>query len=192
MCPGCHLTRSNIRDDEFSCRGGLTDRIVYRAMIIGTTVYSPRDLLSLIQSWVRSGNASIHILSTRLYIDQDCDTSLDTLGDSDCSLPTTIPTTRLSSTTTSTEILTESDTTAPSMTTKKSGVGITNAAMKPVMIRANMIGGAVLGIVAVLLLVVLLVQLVVIFFKWKSSPNSDKLVMMYAFYTIMCIQSSNS
>ena len=143
-------------------------------MIIGTTVYSPRDLLSLIQSWVRSGNASIYVPSTRLYIDQDCDTSLDTLRDSDCSLLTTIPTTKNSSTTTSIEILTESDTTAPSTITKNSEVMITDAVMMPVKIRANTIAGVILGTIAVLLLVVILVQLVVIFFKWKASPRNDE------------------
>ena len=173
MCSKCHLTRSNIRDDEFSCHGGLTNHIVYRAMIIGTTVYNPRDLLSLIQSWVRSGNASIRVSYTRLYIDQDCDTPLDTLSDPDCPPPTPSPITSIGSSTASTETIAEFDTTAPSMTTDKSRVGKADTATKPVMIRASVIGGASLGIVIVLLFTVLLIQLVVVIIKWKTSLNSN-------------------
>lgn len=172
ICPSCHLTRSNIRDDEFSCRGGLTDHIVYRAMIIGTMVYSPRDLRSLIQSWVRNGTANIRIPSTRLYIDRDCDTPLDTLGDPDCPPPTTaIPTT--SKSTTSNEKITDLDTTAPGTTTKNLGVTRNNdAVIEPVVIRAGTIGGVVLAVIITLLIVVLLFVLTVIIFKWKTRSRA--------------------
>ena len=84
--PSCGLTIANIKDDEFSCHGGLTDHIVYRAMIIGTDTYSAPNLVSLIQSWVASGSASVTIFSSRLRFDKDCTTFLDTFNEPDCPL----------------------------------------------------------------------------------------------------------
>ena len=176
MCPRCGLTTANIRDDEFSCRGGLTNQIVYRTMIIGTTASSPTDLVSLIQSWVRGGAANIRVSpGTRLYIDRDCDTPLDTLWDPDCPLsttstpPPTVSTTTISTTTIST---TEPDTTAPGMTTENSGAERVGAA-EPV-IRAGMIGGVVLAVVIVVLIVVFLVVLIVTIVKWKTTVRDKR------------------
>ena len=77
---------ANIKDDEFSCRGGITKQIVYRARIVGTDVYSSPGLVSLMQSWVGSGMASIMVQSSRLQLDPTCDTYLDTLQSPDCPL----------------------------------------------------------------------------------------------------------
>ena len=174
MCPRCGLTTANIRDDEFSCRGGLTNQIVYRAMIIGTTTSSPADLVSLIQSWVRGGAANIRVSSdTRLYIDRDCDTPLDTLWDPDCPLSmatTSTPPPTISTTTIST---TEPDTTAPTTTTmQNSGTERSVGDAEPV-VRGGLIGGVVIAVVIVLLIVVLLVVLIVTIVKWKVAL-SDK------------------
>ena len=84
LCPTCGLTIANIKDDEFSCRGGLTKKIVYRARIVGTDTYSAPGLVSLMQSWVGSGRASIMVQSSRLHLDPTCVASLDTLQSSDC------------------------------------------------------------------------------------------------------------
>ena len=171
MCPRCRLTTANIREDEFSCRGGLTNQIVYRAMIIGTTAYGPTDLVSLIQSWVKSGTASIFVRSTRqrFYIDRDCDAPLDTLGDPDC--PLSVPTTATTTITTSTEA-TEPDTTAPSTTAKKPGAVSGAAAAGKTEIGAGVIGGLLLALVIIVLVFVLLVLLIVTIFKWKTSQKS--------------------
>ena len=84
LCPRCGVTVANIKDDEFSCRGGLTDYIVYRARIVGTDTYSAPGLVSLMQSWVGSGRASIMVQSSRLHLDPTCDIQLDSLYDTDC------------------------------------------------------------------------------------------------------------
>ena len=86
LCPTCGLTAANIKDNEFSCRGGLTKQIVYRARIVGTDVYSAPGLVSLLQSWVGSGRASIMVQSSRLQLDPTCDAYLDTLQAPDCPL----------------------------------------------------------------------------------------------------------
>ena len=173
MCPRCGLTTANIRDDEFSCRGGLTNQIVYRAMIIGTTTSSPSDLVSLIQSWVRGGAANIRLSSgTRLYIDRDCDTPLDTLWDPDCPLPTATTSTPPPTISTTTISTTEPDTTAPDTTMQSSGTERSVGDAEPV-VRGGLIGGVVIAVVIVLLIVVLLVVLIVTIVKWKVAL-SDK------------------
>ena len=175
MCPMCGLTTANIRDDEFSCRGGLTNQIVYRAMIIGTTTSSPTDLVSLIQSWVMGGAAYIRVPSaTRLYIDQDCNTPLDTLWDPDCPLSTTSTPPPAISTTTRPISTSEPDTTVPSTTAESSETerSVEEGGAEPA-IRAGMIGGIVLAVVIVALVVVFLVVLIVTIVKWKAAL-SDK------------------
>ena len=86
VCPACNLTTVDISDDEFSCRGGLTKHIVYRGEISGTATYSAPALISLIQSWVASGSASITVLSYRLHLDKHCTTMLKDLSEPDCPL----------------------------------------------------------------------------------------------------------
>ena len=84
LCPTCGLTIANIKDDKFSCHGGLTKQIIYRARIVGTDVYSAPGLVSLMQSWVGGGRASVMVQSSRLQLDPTCDASLDTLQSPDC------------------------------------------------------------------------------------------------------------
>ena len=89
-CPdhNCGLTVDDIRDDEFSCRGGSTKHIIYRAVIGGTEQYNAQALVSLIHSWVASGSASITVLSHRLHLDKDCNSLLNDLNEPDCPLQT--------------------------------------------------------------------------------------------------------
>ena len=57
-------------------------------MIVGTKVRTAVDLVSLIQSWVASGRASITALSIRLHLDKDCSTVVDNLDEPVCPLQT--------------------------------------------------------------------------------------------------------
>ena len=174
MCPRCGLTTANIRNNEFSCRGGLTNQIVYRAMIIGTTTSSPADLVSIIQSWVRGGAANIRVSSgTRLYIDRDCDTPLDTLWDPDCPLPMAITSTLPPTISTTTISAIEPDTAAPDTITHSSTTDSSVGGVKPV-VRAGVIGGVVLTVVIVVLIVILLVVLIVTIVKWKTTLNDKR------------------
>ena len=85
LCPACGVTIANIKDDEFSCRHGLTTQIIYRARIVGTETYSAQGLVSLMQTWVASDRASVMVKSSRLHLDPSCSTTLDTLYAPDCS-----------------------------------------------------------------------------------------------------------
>lgn len=162
MCPGCGLSLANIRDDEFSCRGGLTNSIVYRAMIIGTDVYNPFDLVSLIQSWVSSGFASIVVQRSHLFLDVDCNAMLDTLSDPDCPLAEPPVMT--------TSAIPPRRTTQPSTTTGRPGV-VSNAVASP--IRAGVIGGILVATIIAALIAVLLVVLIVTILKWRTSKKKS-------------------
>ena len=145
MCPSCGLSIVNIKDDEFSCHG-LTDHIIYRAMIIGTDTYSAPNLVSLIQSWVASGSASITIFSSRLRVDKDCTTFLDTFRDPDCpfivsSEPQLV--------------------TTVTVTASKPMVNVAPSA-SPHRASAGEIGGFLIGSIIIVLLIVLIAVIVVV------------------------------
>ena len=59
--------------------------------MVGTNTYSAPGLVSLMQSWVDSGRASIMVRSSRLTLDPTCDTNLDSLYDTDCLYSPTKP-----------------------------------------------------------------------------------------------------
>ena len=153
----CSLSIANIMYDEFSCRGGLTNQIVYRGMIIGTDSYSPAALVSLIQSWVNTGYASIVVETSHLFLDKDCSTLLDTLRDPDC--PLELPPTTTSS-------VTPPKTTAPPSTTKEKPSVVSNAVGSP--LRAGDIGGILVALIISTLVAVLLIVLVVSIMKWNA------------------------
>ena len=162
MCTNCSLSIANIRDDEFSCRGGLTNQIIYRAMIIGTDSYSPVDLVSLIQSWVSTGYASIVVETSHLLLDNDCSTLLDTLRDPDC--PLVLPPVTTSSLT-SPKMTAPKTTAPPSMTSEKPSV-VVNAVQSS--LRARDIGGIIVASIIAALIAVLVMVLVVTIIKWRT------------------------
>ena len=59
-------------------------------------MYSAPGLVSLMQSWVGSGRASVMVQSSRLHLDLTCDTNLDSLYDTDCFHHLTKPPTAVS------------------------------------------------------------------------------------------------
>ena len=160
MCSTCGLTTANIWDDEFSCRGGLTSQIIYRTMVIGTSVYSAPGLVSLLESWVASGTASITVLSSRLHLDKDCSTPLDTLSDPDCPLEVEIPTTmRITMPTTAVPMMTTPKEVKETTTKPEDKDDNLGSIVKPVVgenVRAGEIGGFLVGAIIAILLVVLI------------------------------------
>ena len=169
-CQGCGLTSANIRDDEFSCRGGLTNHIIYRAMVIGTSGYSSNALVTLLQLWVSSGTANIDVDSLRLNVDKDCFVPLDTLSDPDCPLLMSVPlptepTTNIATTTRQVERTTRL---VPITTTED--VSVVSSALEGVLTTGD-VGGIIVAIVIIALIVVLLVALLVIIIKWRSTKK---------------------
>ena len=126
--------------------------------MVGTDIYSAPGLVSLMQSWVGSGRASIMVQSSRLHLDPTCGTSLDTLKAPDCEfLPPHLTTNPTNSPTNPT---TNPATGSPRIDSQ-SGNGAS----------VGEIGGLAVGGVIVVLLAVLIVLIaVVIAWKMKSKP----------------------
>ena len=124
--------------------------------MVGTDTYSAPGLVSLMQSWVGSGRASIMVQSSRLHLDPTCGTSLDTLKAPDCEfLPPHLTTNPTNSPTNPT---TNPATGSPRIDSQ-SGNGAS----------VGEIGGLAVGGVIVVLLAVLIVLIaVVIMWKMKS------------------------
>ena len=124
-------------------------------MIIGTDTYSATDLISLIQSWIVSGSASITVFSSRLQLDKDCTALLDTLNEPDCPLnaePQQTATARKP---------TESIDMAPTASSHH--------------VRAAEIGGFLIGAIIIILLAVLILVIVIIAIKkYKCKSLSFK------------------
>ena len=153
VCPSCGLTFTNIKDDEFSCRGGLTNYIIYRARIVGTDVYSAPGLVSLMQTWISSGSASLSVQSTsRLHLDPTCRTSLDTLRSSDCPM---VPEPDIKTT----------EQTKPEVSKPED---IDKGQSAAAATSAGEVGGIIVGALIVILLVVLIVVLsIIVMRRWK-------------------------
>ena len=151
LCPTCDLSIANIKDDEFSCRGGLTKQIIYRARIVGTDTYSAPGLVSLMQSWVGSGMASIMVQSSRLHLDPTCDASLDTLKAPDCKVVFFVEPT--------------DPTQKPSILSPVTGQSGSGGAS------VGTIGGIVVGGVTAVLLGILIIVLIAVVTMWKAKSK---------------------
>ena len=184
ICPTCGLTFANIKDDEFSCRGGLTNYIIYRARIVGNDVYSAPGLVSLMQSWVISGTASISLQSSsRLHLDPTCPTSLDTLRSADCPMVSTpvISTVGEPTPKTTEDKNLEITNSKPEDGNKGEG-GVSAAATS-----AGEVGGIIIGALVVILLAVLIVMLaIVILRRWKPKVS----MMRFVFVTVRIKEKS--
>ena len=161
ICGNCGVTAANIKDDEFSCRGGLTKQIVYRARLVGTDVYSAPGLVSLMQSWVGTGRASVRFQSSRLHLDPTCSSSLDTLKSPDCELGGGTRTERPPKPT---------DFSKPTISDRPQAAS--QGAVQQGGASAGEIGGIVVGgIIAALLVVLIVLLVVVIAWKLKSKVS---------------------
>ena len=136
-------------------------------------MYSAPGLVTLMQSWVDTGSASIAIQSSsRLHLDASCPTSLDTLRSPDCPFvsPPTIPTTmgRPEPKTTQKK---------PEETNKPASEDRTGLSASPT---DGEIGGMFIGVLVVLLLTVVIMLLAVVLMrKWK--PILPRMRWVYAY-----------
>ena len=169
ICPACNLTVANIKNNEFSCRGGLTKYIIYRARMVGTDVYSALGLVSLMQTWVSTGTASISVRSSsRLHLDASCPTSLDTLRSADCPMvsPPVVVSTDEKPVTKTTEENKKPEVTSKPEDGSQRGIGLSSAA------RSGEIGGIFVGSLVVILLAVLIVMLAIVMMKkWRPKVS---------------------
>ena len=130
-------------------------------MIVGTEVRTAVDLVSLIQSWVASGRASITALSIRLHLDKDCSTVVDNLGEPVCPLQTAA------------ESTTQHTTTVFNVTTSKpEQKGPSSNPVVAEKVGTGEIVGLHFGAIVIILLAVLIIVIIIIAFKkFKSKPT---------------------
>jgi hypothetical protein len=125
-------------------------------MITGTDAYSATNLVSLIQSWVASGSASIIVFSSRLRLDQDCTAFLDSLNEPDCPF----------------NVEPQQTATAPKPT---ESINVAPTASSHHQVRAAEIGGFVIGAIVIILLAVLILVIVIVAVKkYKCKSLSFK------------------
>ncbi len=139
-------------------------------MIIGTDTYSAPNLVSLIQSWVASGSASVSVFSSRLRFDKDCTAYLDTFNEPDCSLMVEPQQTTTAPKPTEKIINVSQTTTTPkAMET----VGNVSPSASSHQVRAGEIGGFIVGAIIIILLAVLTLVIVVVALKKYKCTRLD-------------------
>lgn len=117
---------------------------------MGTDTYSAPRLVTLMQSWIAGGAASLGIASSRIHLDPTCNTSLDTLKSPDCPVGRTGPATR-------------------GPLNKPTGSSSPNIRVSGVA-SVGEIGGIAVGVVIIALLAVIVVFIVVLMIrKWRPS-----------------------
>ena len=84
MC-SCTFTQDNIQNNEFSCRS-IENTVVFRAEIAYTSLtFSATQLVDFISQWVQSAPSLVVGASmSRLDVDTDCPTQLDSFLSEDC------------------------------------------------------------------------------------------------------------
>ena len=87
-CPDCGDVRIN--QELFTCFTESPTYVMYRARIEGTSQTNSSFLISLIESWVRSGDVTINVTQIRLTVDPECSVSIPSLTvDWECEPTTT-------------------------------------------------------------------------------------------------------
>ena len=84
MC-SCTFTQDNIQNYEFSCRGA-RNTVVFRAEIVyASFAFTATQLVDFISQWVQSAPSLVVGPSmSRLDVDTDCPTQLDSFLSEDC------------------------------------------------------------------------------------------------------------
>ena len=98
-CSDCVDVRIN--QESFSCFTESPTLVMYRARIEGTSQTNTSFLVSLIESWVRSGDARIIVTQIQLIVDPECSVAISSLTlNIECELPEITSTTDIQPTVT--------------------------------------------------------------------------------------------
>ena len=97
-CSECAISGDIIIDEQvFACYSESPSFVTYRARIKGTSVIDSGSLVSLIEEWARSGDATIIVTRVLMVVDQDCSVAIPSLTVQEECAP--LPTSTNSSTT---------------------------------------------------------------------------------------------
>ena len=161
MC-SCALTPAHITDEVLSCRAEAVHQTVYRGRILGSDSYSATGLVSLLQSWVQGGAATLTIDAARLQLDTTCDATLDN-GDSPACPP---PSPAASSTPPSPTSVCLTQTVTVYYTVLASPDSVASESTpQSGLLSGGEIGGLIIGVIVALLLLVFIALLLVVLVK---------------------------
>ena len=86
----CSLAKDHIVDGEFRCLDVDPEAVIFRAKLTGSEC---TQLLSYMEEWVSSGQASALVQGNRLIVDPSCMVGIESLNSAPgCSRPTTAAT----------------------------------------------------------------------------------------------------
>ena len=89
-CTECGITRDIIDRQSFSCYPESPTYVTYRARMQGTSKTDSGSLISLIEKWVLSREASIIVTGVLMRVDSECSVAISSLSEGECS-PTQPP-----------------------------------------------------------------------------------------------------
>ena len=146
-CPGCGDVRIN--QESFSCFTESPTYVMYRARIEGTSQTNSSFLVSLIESWVRSGDARIIVTQIQLIVDPECSVAISSLTlNREC---------ELLEITSTTEKQPEPTVTSPENQLNTAGI----------------IGGIIAVLIILIIIVATIIVVMVIRYKTKKVWNND-------------------
>ena len=96
-CTEC--TSENVDRQSFSCFDESPSYVTYRARLEGTWEADSDSLISLIEEWVKGGEASVIVTGILMNVDSTCSVTISSLSEPECSKP--IPSSVVTSTTSS-------------------------------------------------------------------------------------------
>ena len=90
-CAECAITSDIIDRESFMCYPESPTYVTYRARLEGTSETDSGSLISLIEKWVFSSEASIIVTGVLMTVDSECSVAISSLSEGECS-PTQPPT----------------------------------------------------------------------------------------------------
>ena len=86
LCIEC--TSENIDRQSFSCFEESPSFVTYRARLEGTWETDSDSLISLIENWLRGGEASVIVTGILMNVDSTCSVAISSLSEPECFKPT--------------------------------------------------------------------------------------------------------
>ncbi len=82
----CEFTPQHITTGELQCFTS-SDEVTYRTRLSGTASVTSSEILSYLEEWITSGNASILVQGFRLNLDSSClPVAIEALSDPECGI----------------------------------------------------------------------------------------------------------
>ena len=83
-CAGCGITSDIIDRQSFACFSESPTHVTYRARLEGTSETDSDSLISLVEKWVFSSEASIIVTGVLMTVDSKCSVAVSSLSEGEC------------------------------------------------------------------------------------------------------------